>query len=204
MARRELPEINASSMADIAFLLLTFFLIATTLNREEGIQRLVPDPTKPPPDIVVNEQNLMRILVNQMGQIQINGENREMKDIQVMVKEFVDNGGGKGKSTDKPCEYCKGAHDPTSSTTPQDAIVSLELDKATPYNYFFTVENYIDKAYLELLDRYSNERFGISYRDLEARANDVDKGTQEDRDKLEEVEAAYPKQIAKAKLKTAN
>ncbi len=204
MARRELPEINASSMADIAFLLLTFFLIATTLNKDEGIQRLVPDPNEEPPEIIIHEQNLLRILVNKMGQIQINGENAEMKDIQPRVKEFVDNGGGIGEKTNAPCEYCNGARDPQSSKTPQDAIVSLELDKTTPYNYFFTVENYIDKAYLELLDRYAQDKYQMSYRALEAKAKDAEKGTQEDRDKLAEVENAYPKQIAKAKLKTAN
>ncbi len=202
MARRELPEINASSMADIAFLLLTFFLIATTLNKDEGIQRIVPDPNQPIPDVPVNERNLYRILVNQMGQIQINGENAQMGDIYQGVIDFVDNGGGESqRKKGETCTYCQGNRLQSSSDTPWDAIVSLELDGATPYNYFFTAENYVDRAYLFLQDRYCVDKFNMTYRELEAKVNDKENATQEDIDHLEEVRNAYPKQIAKARLR---
>ncbi len=200
MAQRELPEINASSMADIAFLLLTFFLIATTLNKEEGIERTVPDPNQQTPPIELHEQNLYRILINQMGQIQINGQNSEMKDILPGVKDFVDNGGGIGEKTGEACSYCQGAHDPNSSKTPQDAVVSIEMDAATPYNYFYTVENYIDRAYFELQDRYSKDQFGIGIKELRklAKGEGADPTNVE---KYNKVIEAYPKQIAKARAR---
>lgn len=203
MARRELPEINASSMADIAFLLLTFFLVATTLDKAEGIERIVPNPDDPaiktPP--IIHERNLLRILVNQFGQVQINGENSELFDIKKEVKDFVDNGGGVGEITHEVCTYCKGARSETKSTTPQDAIVSLELDNASPYNYFYTAENLIDQAYLELYEQYSKDKFGISYAQVQAAANKPNANPR-DVEKLKEVESAYPKKIAKARLRS--
>src|SRR5690554_6375453 len=94
--KKEAPEIPAGSMADIAFLLLIFFLVTTTIASDKGILNILPpkqDPNVPPPDIQVNERNIFNILVNANDQLLVEGEFRDnterlSEDIQAFILTF--------------------------------------------------------------------------------------------------------------------
>ena len=80
MAKRESPEVNAGSMADIAFLLLIFFLVTTTIGVDQGINRLLPRYEVDPPAPPINERNIMRVLVNKDNQLLVNEQLMNIKE----------------------------------------------------------------------------------------------------------------------------
>ncbi len=139
MARKELPEINASSLADIAFLLLTFFLIATSMDKSEGIQRQLPDIIDNPNPIEVQQQNVIEFVANAYGQVLYKEDPNDVRQVNVgevknLVKDFIDNN-GKGD-----CNYCQGKRNPKLSDNPTSAIVSIKFDKGTSWeNYMITL-----------------------------------------------------------------
>ena len=113
MARRETPEINAGSMADIAFLLLIFFLVTTTMDVDSGISKKLSE--KPPKDYVppvIKERNIFEVNINRNNEMLVEGETMQLVDLKDAALKFIDNGGGKGKTVDgvegKDCDYCKG------------------------------------------------------------------------------------------------
>ena len=152
MARRSAPEVNAGSMADIAFLLLIFFLVTTTIETNAGIPVKLPpkqpaDQPAPPP---VNERNLFVVMVNKNNQLLVRDNLMNIKDLRKAAVEFLDNGGGVG---DENCDYCKGKKDAKSSDNPNKAIISLQNDRETSYDTYIVVQNELIAAYNELRER---------------------------------------------------
>jgi biopolymer transport protein ExbD len=93
MARREIGEINAGSMADIAFLLLIFFLVTTTMETDEGITRILPQkwPKVPIPEIDIRKRDVFEVLVNAEDYLYVEEKYVDLKDIYPMCKEFMTN-----------------------------------------------------------------------------------------------------------------
>ena len=120
MARRAAPEVNAGSMADIAFLLLIFFLVTTTIETDSGINRKLPptDEIEDPP--IIKERNIFTVVVNKDNRLLVEEELMDIKDLRKSAIEFLDNGGGKG---DESCSYCQGKRNPKSSDNPEKAII---------------------------------------------------------------------------------
>ena len=112
MARRSPPEVNAGSMADIAFLLLIFFLVTTTIETDSGISRKLPPIEESEDDVLIKQKNIFTVLLNGKDQILVEDELMELEEIRAAAIEFLDNGGGKGEDG---CDYCKGKRDPRSS-----------------------------------------------------------------------------------------
>ncbi len=167
--KKEVPEIEGSSLADIAFLLLIFFLVVTTIDVDAGIGMVlppIPDDVEPPP---VRERNLMNILVNAQGMVLINEEPSAIPEVRQRVREFVDNNGV----------------DPNLSESPEDAIVSIKTDRRTPYSVYIDMLDEVMGAYNELRDQASQDRFGVPYSALE-----------DDSVEQDEIRDAYPKQIS--------
>ena len=144
-SKRGNTEINSSSMADIAFLLLIFFLVTTTIANDKGLTlRLPPKPDDVEQiDVKIQERNIFKVLINSSDKLLV--ENEPLDDplkIREMVKTFVLNNG----------------RDPESSDSPQDAIVSLKANRGTSYEIFITVYNEIQGAYYDMYaDRASVE-----------------------------------------------
>jgi len=141
-------EIPTSSMADIAFLLLIFFLVTTTIDVDTGIYMELPPPLEedvPPPEIP--QRNLLNVLVNATGDVLIDGEFVQIRDIRPMVKRFVTNEG----------------RDPRLSDSPDDAIVSFKTERSAAYEQYIRVLDEIKMAYNEIRNEYARERFGIEY-----------------------------------------
>ena len=164
MARRETPEINAGSMADIAFLLLIFFLVTTTMDVDSGISRKLPE--KQPEDIVppvLKEKNVFEININRRNEILVEGDQyMKASELREATINFIDNGGGKD-ADGNDCTWCEGAKDPTSSDHPKKAIISLQSDRGTSYATYITVQNELVAAYTVLRNRYANKKFGKDY-----------------------------------------
>lgn len=143
--QRSNPEINSSSMADIAFLLLIFFLVTTTIANDKGLSLQLP----PKPDdleiidIKIKERNLFKIQINSADKVAVDGEPiTDISKLRGMIKEFVLNYG----------------KDPSMSDSPKEAIVSFKTDRGTSYDKYIKVLDEIQAAYY---DMYA-ERVGVT------------------------------------------
>jgi len=167
---REDAEIPMSSLADIAFLLLIFFLVVTTIDVDTGIGLILPpipdENTEPPP---VKERNLLNILVNAQGMVLIDEEPASLNNVKDRIKEFVDNNGV----------------DPDLSESPDDAIVSIKTQRQTPYNVYIDMLDEVMGAYAELRNQASMERYGVPFDSFE-----------DNSPRQEEIQELYPKKIS--------
>ncbi len=152
MAKRAAPEVNAGSMADIAFLLLIFFLVTTTMEKDYGINRKLPpiDDVIDPP--IIKQKNIFTVLLNNKDQMQVEDELMQVKDLRAAAVAFLDNGGGENPDGEK-CNYCKGKKNPKSSDHPDKAIISLKNERQTSYGFYISVQNELVAAYNELRNR---------------------------------------------------
>ena len=172
MARRDTPEINAGSMADIAFLLLIFFLVTTTMDIDTGISRKLPekqDPNIEPP--ILKEKNVFEVNVNRRNEILVEGDTyMQIDGLREAAMKFIDNGGGTAADLAKEdltvCSWCEGDKDPSSSDHPKKAIISLQSDRGTNYATYIAVQNELVGAYTDLRNRYANKKFGRDFDDL--------------------------------------
>lgn len=197
MARREVGEINAGSMADIAFLLLIFFLVTTTMDVDSGIARKLPEKTDVQPDVIVKEKNVLDIVVNRNNQLLVENEYVKVTDVKGLAMKFIDNGGGLGTPIDdkpgEPCDYCGGAKDPNSSDHPTKAIISLQSDRGTKYGMYVSIQNEIEAAYNQLRNDLSLKKYGRSYDALLQDYND--NPTESLKEKIDDLKDKYPQII---------
>ncbi len=203
MARRENPEINAGSMADIAFLLLIFFLVTTTMNVDSGVSKKLSE--KPPPDYVppvIKEKNIFEVNINRNNELLVEDERMDVKDLKEAAIKFIDNGGGLGKPGEdgtpgKACDYCQGEKSESSSDHPNKAIISVQSDRGTEYGTYIAVQNELLRAYRVLRNRLCQQRYNMSFTDLEAAYKD-DKTNEDLKKKVEDIKKAYPQIISDA------
>ncbi len=151
MPRREAPEINAGSMADIAFLLLIFFLVTTTIDVDKGITvKLPPWSDEPPPEMKLNSRNVYSVLVNANDELLVRGEPMEPRNLRENTKIFIANPDRLENMAEKPTK----------------AIISLKNDRGTSYEAYIRVYNELKAAYRELWDAESEKVFGVRYEEL--------------------------------------
>jgi len=152
--------VNAGSMADIAFLLLIFFLVTTTIEQDNGITRKLPRwEENPPEDVIIKKKNIFTVVVNKNDQMLVEDELMELKDLKKAAIEFIDNGGGVGTEGEK-CDYCQGARSAESSDHPSKAIIALKNERETTYSTFVAIQNELGAAYTELRNRESIRMYG--------------------------------------------
>lgn len=144
-------EINAGSMADIAFLLLIFFLVTTTIVEDKGVLVKLPPWSEEPPDIQkLNERNVFGVLVNKDNQLLVRKEPADIKDLRERTKEFILNPQKREDLAEKPTK----------------AIISLKNDRGTEYRTYLEVYNELKAAYAELWNEAAQKQFGSNYPDL--------------------------------------
>ncbi|WP_223034383.1 ExbD/TolR family protein [Hanstruepera marina] len=159
------PEkVNAGSMADIAFLLLIFFLVTTTISIDAGIKRQLPSPCSDLDDCTktVAERNLINIELNASNEILVNEQLIEIGKLKQILMDFIDNNG------DSSCSYCHGIQNPLASDNPKKAVIAITHTRQTPYEVFIQVQDETTKAIMELREAYSLNRFNQPYSDLKA------------------------------------
>lgn len=167
MAKRAAPEVNAGSMADIAFLLLIFFLVTTTIEKDKGLLRSLPpidDSEVEPP--VIKQKNLFTVLINRNNQLMVEDEEMPLKDLRQAAIEFLDNGGGTNPAGES-CDYCKGKRSAESSDHPDKAIISMKHDRETTYEKYMDVQNELVAAYNFLREREATRLYKKYYPDAE-------------------------------------
>ena len=192
MAKRAAPEVNAGSMADIAFLLLIFFLVTTTIETDSGINRKLPPLEESEEDVIIKQKNIFTVLLNGKDQLLVEDELMELKDIRKAAREFLDNGG------DGTCTYCKGKKDPSSSDNPDKAIISLKNERETTYKTYIAVQNELVAAYSELRNIRATALYGKSFTEMEANLNDVNWPGNKSKlkEQLEIIKVEYPQKLS--------
>ena len=195
MARRSSPEVNAGSMADIAFLLLIFFLVTTTIETDSGISRKLPPIEEQEEDVIIKQKNIFTVLLNGKDQILVEDELMELEDIRAAAIEFLDNGGGKGEDA---CDYCKGKGDPSSSDNPDKATVSLKNERETSYAAYISVQNELVAAYTHLRNIRAEELYGESYSEMLKNYRDVNwpGNKQKLKEKINNLRSDYPQKLS--------
>ncbi len=196
MARRATPEVNAGSMADIAFLLLIFFLVTTTIETNAGITTKLPPktPVDAPPPPIVKEKNVLMVVVNKNNQLLVDNQLKEIKDVRQMAIDFLDNGG------DGSCAHCKGSKNPSSSDNPDKAIISLRNDRETSYKTYIAVQNELIAAYNDLRERERQRLYPdeVNYLQMDAEYNAArtpKKRKDELEPKIKKLQELYPRKL---------
>lgn len=176
--KRDTPEINASSMADIAFLLLIFFLVTTTIEVDKGILHKLPRWTEDPPEnIDMNKRNTMVVLINSRDQLLVNDNVASVDVLREKAKEFLTNNG----------------RNPSMSDNPKKAVISLQNDRGTSYGIYIEVQNELKAAYREVRDDYAMNKYGKTYAQLKENESNIDK--------LKDVVEEFPMRLSEAEPK---
>lgn len=159
---KQAPQVNAGSTADIAFLLLIFFLVTAVIPNDNGINRKLPRICPPGQNCIIDihEWNILRIAINGNQEIMLNDDIVSVDDIKILSKTFLDNNG------DKSCEYCKGQGLTESSDNPTKAVISLQTDNETHYNLYIQIQDELTKAYYELRANFAQQKYGKTPNEL--------------------------------------
>ncbi len=195
-SKKKVPSINGSSMADISFILLIFFLITTSMDTDKGIKRrlppLVPREEKQP-EIEINDRNIMRLLVNRRDQIAIlrktDGRDQTIivpiSELKKRVVEFVVNPQNKADLPEKEWREVKGLG--RMEVTTSSYAISLKNEVETSYQMYINVQNEILKAYNQIWDAFAIAKFNKEYKELSS-------------DKQKMVLEAYPMHVSEMPL----
>ncbi|MEP2236736.1 MAG: biopolymer transporter ExbD [Maribacter sp.] len=202
MARRAgAPEVSAGSMADIAFLLLIFFLVTTTIETDAGLDRMLPPmepPTEAPP--IIKQKNIFTVNINRNGQLLVEDEILSIDKLRERAMAFLDNGGAPSGSPDY-CSYCKGKRNAESSDNPAKAIISLKNDRETKYSTYITVQNELVGAYNDLRNREAKRLYGKEYVEMEAEylnPETEDSVKEELKEKVQRIQGLFPQKLSEA------
>lgn len=210
--KKKLPEINASSMADISFLLLIFFLAATTMNIDTGLARVLPpmpEEKQQQEEVKIKERNIFVVLINRSDRLLVNGQDMDLRELRRKAKEFIEN---PLNSEDLPeieykpvlvanPAYFPGGDEPQKiphkhfeGKYPEGyrvskGVISLQNDRGTSYRRYIEVQNVLVAAYNELRDELSMREFGRPFSKLLEQAD------------VEAIRAAIPQKISEAEPK---
>lgn len=200
------PEVNAGSMADIAFLLLIFFLVTTTIETDAGLDRMLPPIEPPEEDVIIKQKNIFTVNINKNGQLLAEEELTNLKDLRAKAIAFLDNGGAP-QGDPEYCSYCKGKRDSESSDSPQKAIISLKNDRETRYATYITVQNELVGAYNDLRNREAQRLYGRDFTEMEAQYlnPETPSSIRDDlKDKVQRIQDLFPQKLSEAETSTSN
>lgn len=187
--KRKVPAMNATSSADIAFMLLIFFLITTSMDTDKGLARRLPPPVpkdqKKNEEMDIKKRNIMVVLINSNNQILCNNEFIDIKQLKEKVRTFIENPYNDEHMPEK-----------TEVDVPffgkqmvtKNHVISLQNDRGTEYQAYIDVQNELARAYNELRNEVSKKKFGKNFADL-------------DEEQQKAVQMIYPQKISEAEPK---
>ncbi len=184
---RKIPEIPSASLADIAFMLLIFFLVTTTMDVDSGLERRLPqwvDPEELENDDRINERNVFVVLVNQNNDLLVEGEYADIDNLRDRAKEFMANPANKENLPEKEPKQIPYF----GETMVTKGVISLRNDVGTRYGTYIAVQNELVAAINELRDELAKDHFGKPYDELED-------------DKQDAIRDIYPSRISEAEPK---
>ena len=186
---KKVPQINASSMADISFLLLIFFLVTTSMDVNQGLARRLPAPIPPDQkveDTDINKRNLLVVKINSANQLMVQGQLMDVKQLREKAKEFI-----KNESDDAyfPKLYEEDFGEPIGVLKyTKEHVISVQNDVDTRYQSYLDVQNELVAAYNELRDECARKYFHKGYNEL-------------DEEQQKQVQKVYPQKISEAEPK---
>ncbi len=195
MSRREVSEINAGSMADIAFLLLIFFLVTTTMDTDTGLIRKLPPPIEDISDEQdkVKERNIFEILVNANDQLLVEGEYMQITELREKAKAFIASEQG---NPNMP-EFKETEIEGLGVVAVSKQIISLQNDNGTSYEMYIKVQNELVGAYNELRNEFAQQKFNKPFTELVQKSGSSDAMEM----KMKAVKKFYPQRISEAEPK---
>ena len=167
---KKIPEINASSQADIAFTVLIFFLVVSTMDIDTGIVRMLPpmaDPNVKQEDIKVKERNLLLVFVSGSGNIMAGGKVITLDALKDKAKEFILN---PLDDKDLPEKKVTDIEMPDGSKWAypvSEGVISLQNTRDTSYQVYIQVQNELTRAFNEVRDEVAMSKFGKEFADLD-------------------------------------
>ncbi len=184
---KKTPEINSSSTADIAFLLLCYFLMTTTMGQDSGLQRRLPpmpDESQKVEDQKVNRRNIIVVKINSADRLFAGNEVMEVSLLKDKVKEFLTNPNNDPNLPEKAPKEIEGY----GVYQVSKGVISLQNDRGTSYQAYIAVQNELVKAINELRDDFCINTYGKKYSLL-------------DEDKQKIAREAVPQNISEAEPK---
>ena len=186
---KKIPQINASSMADISFLLLIFFLVTTSMDVNQGLTRRLPAPIPPDQkieDTDINKRNLLVVKINSANQLMVQGQEMSVKQLREKAKEFIAN---VNDDANLPKLYEEDFGEPIGVVKyAKNHVISVQNDVDTQYQAYLDVQNELVAAYNELRDECARKYFHKGYNEL-------------DEDQQKQVQKVYPQKISEAEPK---
>ena len=162
MGKKKVPAMNTSSTADIAFLLLCYFLMTTTMGSQTGLSRRLPpmpDQNQKVEDQKVNRRNIIQVKINSADRILAGSEPIDISQLKDKIKEFLTNPANDPNLPEKEIQVIEGLGEyPVSK-----GIISLQNDRGTSYQAYIAVQNELVKAVNELRDEFSRNKYGKSF-----------------------------------------
>ncbi len=186
--KREVPELNSSSTADISFLLLIFFLLTTSMDTDQGLARRLPPPpeqNQKSDDIKLKERNVLQVFLNFQNQLLCGGDYLNVDELRAKAKEFIAN---VNDDPSMPEKHAVTTNLIGNVMAPTNHVISLRCDRGTSYEAYVAVQNELVAAYNELRNEFARERFGKDYADC-------------DEIQQEDVRTVYPQNISEAEPK---
>ncbi|MFA6591753.1 MAG: biopolymer transporter ExbD [Bacteroidales bacterium] len=188
---RKTPALNTSSTADIAFLLLCYFLMTTTMDSQAGLQRRLPpmpDKNQKAQDQKVNRRNIIIVKINAADRLYAGNEALDVSLLKDKIKEFLTNPADDPSLPEKTMTNIEGfGQYPVSK-----GVISLQNDRGTSYQAYITVQNELIKAINELRDKFSNQNYGKNFINLTEDQQDIVKKAIP-----QNISEAEPKDVAK-------
>lgn len=187
MAKKKVPAMNTSSTADIAFLLLCYFLMTTTMGSQTGLSRRLPpmpDPNQKVEDQKVNRRNIIVVKINSADRILAGNEPIEVSQLKDKIKEFLTNPANDPNLPEKEQQFIEGY----GNCMVSKGIISLQNDRGTSYQAYISVQNELVRAVNEIRDEFSR----VNYNKVFARL---------DEEKQAIVKKAVPQNISEAEPK---
>jgi biopolymer transport protein ExbD len=163
--KRKVPAINGASCADIAFMLLLFFLLTTSMDTDQGLARKLP----PPPeknmltDVKVRERNILKIMINTNNQILCGGDYIDIRQLKDRAKAFILNESNNEHMPEKVTEDVPYFGEMTFT---KFHVISLQNDRGTLYQAYIDVQNELAAAYNELRNDVTMKKWGKRFDDL--------------------------------------
>jgi len=185
---RKVPEIPSASLADIAFMLLIFFLVATTMDVDSGLERKLPQWVDPEQlqddDQQIKERNVFVVLVNRNNELLVEGEYADIENLRERTKEFMANPNNAENLPEKEPKQIPYF----GEVMVTKGVISLRNDLDTKYGTYIAVQNELVAAINELREELARQKFGKSYDDL-------------DDDQQDAIRDIYPSRISEAEPK---
>ncbi len=188
--KRKMPGINATSTADIAFMLLIFFLTTTSMNTDRGLARRLPPPPDPSvkkqDNIIVKERNVLQVRINKDDQLMVGSEYLDISQLRAKGKEFVANPNNEDNLPEKHSKNIPLLGGECMVT--ENHVISVQNDVGTSYQAYINVQNELVAVYNELRNELANEKFGRDYVDCSE-------------DEQKAIRDFYPQKISEAEPK---